>query len=151
MLLAILQGMDVKSLIPSGKFKFGKNALQKLVDDLAKIDLQLADPVKRGVMTRVFGESRQFKQMKADTRKALITKKCMLINTFVLPTTADELAAYVHLALSCVKVEKESAVSQAWKSKMELAMNRLRVLITTDKADHLADEFLFLSEKVSGQ
>ena len=143
--------MDVKNLIPTGKFKFGKNALQKLVDDLGKIDLQLANPVKRGVMTRVFGESKQFKQVKADTQKALISKKCMLINTFVLPGTADELAAFVHLALSCIKSEKEASVKQAWKSKMELAMNRLRVLITTDQADHLADEFLFLSEKVDSQ
>ena len=132
------------------KFSFGKDKLKQLVDELAKIDLQLADPVKRGLMTRMFGESRQHKQVKADTRKALIAKKYMLINTFVLPQEADELAAFVHLALSCIKAQEDSSVKQAWKSKLELAMNRLRVLITTDQADHLADEFLFLSEKVDG-
>jgi len=142
--------MDVKNLIPRGKFKFGKNALQKLVDDLSKVDLQLANPVKRGVMTRIFGESKQFRQVKTDTRKALMSKKAMLINTFVLPKEADELAAFVHLALSCVKNEDDKTVKQTWKEKMDLAMNRLRLLITTDQADHLADEFLLLSEKVGG-
>ena len=143
--------MDVKKLIPNVKFNFGKNNLQKLVDELAKIDLQLADPIKAGMMTRLFGESKQFRQRKADTQKALIGKKCMCINTFVLPNTADELAAFVHLALASIKVEKQVSVKQAWQSKMELAMNRLRVLITTDQADHLADEFLFLSEKVNNK
>ncbi len=138
--------MDVKKLIPNVKFNFGKNNLQKLVDELAKIDLQLADPIKAGMMTRLFGESKQFRQRKADTQRALIGKKCMCINTFVLPNTADELAAFVHLALASLKAEK-----QAWQGKMELAMNRLRVLITTDQADHLADEFLFLSEKVNSK
>ena len=143
--------MDVKNLIPSGKFKFGKGPLEKLVNDLSKIDLQLANPVKKGFSTRLFGESKQFKQLKNDTRKALHAKKCMLINTFVLPKEADELAAFVHLALSCLKSEENQSVKQAWKSKMELAMNRLRSLIAAGEADHLADEFLFLSEKVGSQ
>ena len=115
---------------------------------MGAIDLKLADPVGRPVLSRVFGESKAHKRKRAETIKALNSKKCMLINAFVLPTDPESLLAFTQLAHSLYKTSDNEMVRNAWKGKMILGAKKLRTLILDGEADALADEFLFLSEEI---
>lgn len=111
--------------------------------------MEIADPVKPEFLANLFGESSSHKRKRNELKKALINKKSMLINTFSLPPDAEELLSFVHLAFNCWQSAVEEIVSAAWKGKVTLASNRLRTLINTNAADHIADEFLYLSEEIS--
>lgn len=128
--------------------KLGKGKLRKLIDDLAKVDLKLADPVKRPVFSRVLGESKAHKNKKAEVTKALLNKKCMLINAFELPEESKELMAFSHLAFSCYRAETEKSVKETWYNKLQLSLHKLRGLINADQGEDIADEYLFLTEEV---
>lgn len=129
--------------------KFSKNKLKQLIDDLSEVDMQLANPVKPQFLSNLFGESGAHKRKRTETIKALISRKCMLINTFTLPKEADELLAFVNLAFSCYRAATDEHVKDAWKGKLNLGVARLRSLINGNKADDIADEFLFLSEQIA--
>lgn len=128
---------------------FSKSKLKQLIDDLSEVDMQLADPVKPQFLSNIFGESGAHKRRRKEIGKALIAKKCMLINTFTLPNEPEELLAFVNLAFSCYQSADHDHVKSAWKGKLNLATNRLRTLINSEGADHIADEFLFLSEQIT--
>lgn len=136
-------------LFSTKNLKFSKNKLKQLIDDLSAVDMKLADPVKRPMFSGLLGESSAFKRKRADTIKALIAKKCMIINTYTLPSEAEELLAYTNLAFSCYQSADNEHVKNAWKGKMMLAVKKLRTLIMANEADSIADEFLFLSEEMN--
>ncbi|MCE7995120.1 MAG: hypothetical protein HEP71_24285 [Roseivirga sp.] len=128
---------------------FSKSKLKQLIDDLSEVDIQLAEPVKPQFLSNIFGETGAHKRKRKEMGKALIAKKCMLINTFTLPKDAEELLAFVNLAFSCYQSAEHDHVKTAWKGKLNLASNRLRTLVNSSDADHIADEFLFLSEQIT--
>lgn len=136
-------------MFSSKNLNFSKSKLKQLIDDLSEVDMKLADPVKPQFLSNIFGESGAHKRKRKETIKALIAKKSMLINTFNLPKEPDELLAFVNLALSCYKAATDDQVKDAWKGKLNLGVNRLRTLINNDKADDIADEFLYLSEEIA--
>lgn len=140
-----------ENIFPNGKFKFTKSDTRKLIDELTKVDLQIANPVKKGMFSGFLGESRRKKQQRIDTIKALTGKKCMIINTSKVPKEPEELVAFIHLAFSSYQHAEQKQVKDAWKGKLILAMNKLRSLITTNQADEVADEFLFLSDEIGGK
>lgn len=138
-----------KNLKDLKNLKFSKSKLKQLIDDLSEVDMQLADPVKPQFLSNIFGESRAHKHKRNETIKALIAKKCMVINTVTLPKEAEDLLAFVNLAFTCYQSAEHEHVQNAWKGKLNLASNRLRTLINSNEADHIADEFLFLSEEIA--
>ncbi|GAB5527437.1 MAG: hypothetical protein Roseis2KO_53090 [Roseivirga sp.] len=129
--------------------KFSKNKLKQLIEDLSEVDMQLANPVKPQFLSNIFGEGSAYKRKRNETIKALISKKCMLINTFTLPKEPEEVLAFVNLAFSCYRSASHEHIRDAWKGKLNLGVNRLRTLINNNKADEIADEFLFLSEEIA--
>lgn len=136
-------------MFSSKNLNFSKNKLKQLIDDLTAVDMEIADPVKPEFLANIFGESGAYKRKRKETLKALIAKKCMLINSFILPKEAEELLAFVNLAFTCYQSAEHEHVQNAWKGKLNLASNRLRTLINSNAADHIADEFLFLSEEIT--
>ena len=137
-----------EKLFSTKNLGFQKDKLKQLINELSAIDMKLADPVKKPLFSGVFGESKSHKQKRVDTIKALISKKCMLINAFVLPSEAESLLSFTQLAYSSYQSTENPMVKNAWKGKMILGLKKLRTLVMNNEADTIADEFLFLSEEI---
>ena len=128
------------------------NDIQSLIEKLSQVDMEIISKPMKGAVTEAIenflGPSIHSKRVERKRVNILQNKKVMLINSYPIPGSGQELVALGNLALWSYKTCELKNEKEAWKNKMLLILNKLETIMISSHSEEINDDYLFLSNEI---